>query len=122
MCQAARSLIGADQSVPRCSSPYFLCWIRFIKILILAIVQGAAELSPVSRFSACHRGWQIARSRPHQSRDDSALSDAAHGYDVRSDFLFLEFLESELLLVTPCILEFCQAGYSRHGVHGFGRI
>ena len=70
-------------------------------ILILAVVQGLAELLPVSSSAHVIVAAKLLGMDPLQTEDDVAARDAPHGNDVRSNPLFLEGLEKKHVRL-PC--------------------
>ena len=71
--------------------------LSYFQILILALIQGACELLPVSSSAHVIAAEKLMGLDPVQPRNDDASGHAAHRHDVRRDRLFLERLEARLL-------------------------
>ena len=97
----------AEAQVEIRSAPDPLAWrivsendrMPIYQVIVLAMVQGLAELLPVS--SSAHvvvaeklMGW----IRPVYAADDAAAGDAAYGHDVCGDCVLLEDVEADLFL------------------------
>ena len=87
-----------------------------LKVLILAIVQGLAELLPVSSSAHGCCGGKADAPGPVVACDDAGARDAAHRHDVCRDRLLLEPVETRVLLVVGCLWplrRFARSGRAR---------
>ena len=93
-CQRANHSASADAMLSRLNAVIML---NYFQILILALIQGACELLPVSSSAHVIAAGKTHGTRSVQSRNDDAARHAAHRHDVRRHRLFLERLEARLL-------------------------
>ena len=83
------------------------------KILILAIVQGATELLPVSSSAHVIVAEKLMGLDPTKPGNDASFGHASYRHHVGGHCFFLEFMESEFLYVTASLLGIGKINYSR---------
>ena len=74
------------------------------KILILAVIQGATELLPVSSSAHVIVAEKLMGLDPTKSCDDASFGHAAHRHHAGGHCFFLEFMESKFFQVTERFL------------------
>ncbi len=66
-------------------------------VIILAVVQGLAELLPVSSSAHVVVAEKLLGPGSFVTPDDTVAGDASHRHDVRGDRLLLESMEEDVL-------------------------